>query len=550
MALLRVVPTEDVLVSRGTRPRRRLAALAAVGPLLFLTIGLRVWGLPGGGPIAYDEGWAVSSGRFLVALLTHPASWLHRHGHLSPFGPFGNDWKFGHDLTLGSLLAAGVSPENLTWLSALAGAVMVVVLAAVAYRRWGAPAAAVAGVVAGAAPLTINYGHRIIAEAVAMAGVAIVVFLMDRWWMTRPSRPLVIATIIALFATLILSYRLIVTLFPIAILLAWMAWWYRTRDLSPKVSMGRMMSLFLIPPVAIVALYLVIPVGAALGLHLPAGFNDLLVRASSTAPLPFASADFYPRVFWEFGGPAFVVAACLGLAAAIWRWKSLDPLAGIAIGGLVGTFLFFSAAHTKAPRAIVICVPFAALLAAHAVTMLPSRSRQWPLALTVCAVCLFAGWTGSTFARELSGTGQAGRWLAAHPGEIVAARAPIFAAYTERNWDPVIGLDPAHRIVTGKNTSTVQSLREEGARWVVVDAAALLLSRSPVFEQLLACGQPAMEFKDPADWTRIQSLEDADSLSLGYEATLARRDRILSASGGTETIRIYDLAGAGTAGCS
>lgn len=549
MALLRApAPAHAIRITPATAPRGRLASVAAAGTLLLITIGLRIWGLPGGGPIAYDEGWAASGGRFLVAILTHPTIWLHRNGHIHVF-PFGNDWKLGLDLTLGSLLAAGVSPENLTWLSALAGAVMVVVLAALAYRHWGAPAAAVAGVVAGAAPLTINYGHRIVAEAVAMAGVAIVLYLLDRWWIARPSRAVAIATVVALLATLSLSYRLIATLFPIAVLLAWMGWWYRTHELAPRISMGRLISLCLVPTVGLVIAYLLTPLGAALGLHLPAAFSNQFIRSSAVAPLPFASPDFYVRTFWEFGGPAFVVAACLGLAAAIWRWKGLDPLAGIALGSLVGTFLFFSAAHEKAPRAIVICVPFAAILVARAMKLITNTTWQWPVALAVCAACLFTGWMGSSFVREPSGTGQAGRWLAAHPGEIVATRAPIYAAFTERNWDPVTGLDPAHVIVTGGSASSVQSLRQAGARWVVVDAEALLLSRSPVFEQLLACGQPAAQFDDPADWTRIQVLEDADTLHLGYEATLARRDRILGESGGNTTIRIYDLAGAGTAQC-
>jgi hypothetical protein len=542
------VPVPVIHAAPPPAPRGRLANLAAVGTLLLLTIGLRTWGLPGGGPIAYDEGWAAAGGRFLIAVITHPTIWLRHHGHIHVF-PFGNDWKFGHDLTLGGLLAAGVSPENLTWLSAAAGAVMVVVLAALAYRRWGAPAAAVAGVVAGAVPLSINYGHRIVAEAVAMAGVAIVLYLIDRWWTARPSRLLAIATVAALLATLSLSYRLIATLLPIAMVLAWLGWRYRRHDLAPTLSTGQLMRLCLVPTAGIVIVYLLIPVGAAVGLHLPTAFSNQFIRSSAGAPLPFASPDFYLRTFWDFGGPIFVAAACLGLAAAIWRWKSLDPLAAIALGSLVGTFLFFSAAHEKAPRVIVICIPFAALLAARATTLLTRTRWRWPVALTVCAACLVTGWAGSGFTRELSGTGQAGRWLAAHPGAIAAVRAPVYAVYTERTWDPLVGVDPDHTFVTASAASTVQDLRGEGVRWAVVDGQALLVSSSPVYAQLLACGQPTAEFNDPADWTPIQTLEAADTLHLGYGATLARRDRILSDSGGKETIRIYDLAGTGTARC-
>jgi len=86
---------------------------------------------------------------------------------------FGRHWKLGHDLILGTLMAAGVSPENLTWFSGLAGVVMVMVLMALAWRRWGAPAAAVASTFAGAVPLGIIYGHRIVAEAAGLAGVAL-----------------------------------------------------------------------------------------------------------------------------------------------------------------------------------------------------------------------------------------------------------------------------------------------------------------------------------------------------------------------------------------
>ena len=84
---------------------------------------------------------------------------------------------------------------------------------------------------------------------------------------------------------------------------------------------------------------------------------------------------------------------------------------------------------------------------------------------------------------------------------------------------------------------------------MVVDAHALLLGASPVFRQLLACGHPAVEFRDPAGWSRLQFLEEADTLRLDYDAVLAVRARILAAAQGVETLRIYDLDGFGTAGC-
>src|SRR4029077_17261210 len=165
----------------GSRWRWRRLGPAGGGLTLLLTVALRVAGLRGGGPVANDEGWAVSNGRFLLTILTHPSRWSTLLGLFTPgltqgqhhVYPLGNDWKPGHDLPLGVLSAMGVSPENLTWYSAAAGAIMVVLLAAMAWRRGGASAGAVAGVFAGTLPLGTVYGHRLLGEADGMAAIAI-----------------------------------------------------------------------------------------------------------------------------------------------------------------------------------------------------------------------------------------------------------------------------------------------------------------------------------------------------------------------------------------
>jgi len=544
-----VAETSHTRLGAAAVPGRQLAGITAVGTLLLLVLAVRMRGLPGGGPVAYDEGWGLSNGRFEVALLTHPQQWasvLHGHGHVFLFGL---SWKVGHDLILGSLLAAGVPPEYLTWFSALAGVVMVTVLAALAWRRWGAPAAATAGVFAGAMPLSIVYGHRILPEADGLAALVLGLLLLDRWWAARPSRALATLTVFTFLVTLSFNYRLLPTVLPIVLLLGWLGWRYRHGP-PPRAVTGRLLVLCLIPAFAIVAVYLVVLAAGVTNLpHLPALLQRQFIRSSAGAPLPFASPDFYLRTFWDYGGPAFVVTGALGSIACLWGWKKLDPTAALAIGSLAGTLLFFSAVHDKAPRAVVVCVPFAALVVARAVTLPRNKVLQWTAALTICGACLITGWTGSGFALEESGTGQAGRWLATHPGLIVATRAPVFVAYTERSWDVSPGLDPTTRIVKARRDSTVASLRQEGARWVVVDAHSLLFGESPIFKQLIACGRPAAEFSDAADWSPLQFLEDADNLHVGYDATTVIRAQVLAAGKGRETIRIYDLSGPGTAQC-
>ncbi|HEY4854649.1 MAG TPA: hypothetical protein VII22_28000 [Streptosporangiaceae bacterium] len=536
----------------------RRAELVAAGALILAAVAVRVQGLPVG-PIGYDEGWAMVNGRFLIALLAHPARLLHRHLFV-----LGGDLKSGHDLALGTLLAVGGTPEGLSWYSALAGLVMAVALAALAWRRWGAPAGAVAGVIGAAAPLSVLYGHTLLAEADGLAGLAIVLLLLDRWWDRRPSQRLVMLTVLAMLATLTINYRLLPALIPLGLVAGWLGWWYRRHPWRPVVRLSRLVLACLVPAAAAAALYLSALGLDGLGVHQVSARLHLLTRTDSSLALPFTNLDFYPRTLWEFAGPAMVVIAVAALAVLLWRRRQLDELTVLAAASLVGCLLFFSVAGVKAPRAIAVLLPFAALVIARAVPLFPPLLAPplpsprgggkslllspWRLALAVCVACLITG-MGSTAFRAENGTGDVGRWLAAHPGGIVATRAPVFAAYTETRWDPAIGLDPAHAFVSPTAATTIGGLRELGARYVVVDAHALLLSGNPVFRRLVDCGNPAITVPDPAGWSRLMALEDADTLRRGYDAALAHRDQVLAAAGGAQTIRVYDLNGPGISGC-
>jgi hypothetical protein len=555
-------------VAAGSRPRLRPVVPVAI--LLLMAVALRLQGLPGGGPISNDEGWAISNGRYLLSLITHPGNWGAFRGMFSPgltdhrhhLFPLGNDWKLGHDLVMGTLSAFGITPENLTWYSALLGVAMVVLLAALAWRRWGAPAAAVAGVFAGSIPLSVAYGHRIQAEAQGLLAVALLLYLLDRGFKARPSKRQAVLTLLAFLAALTLSYRFLPTLIPLVIVLALLGWWYRNHSLPPKISAGRLAAICLSPAILLVTIYLIVFVASVLRLPgLPHVVRYWFVRSSSGGALPFAFFDFYPRTFLDYAGPALAVALVLAVGALIYNWRKLDPLAGLAFGSLAGTFVFFSAAHDKAPRVLVICIPLAALVLARAVTLWRNPLLQWAAALAVCAACLVSGAAGGSGVSDWSATGEAGRWLASHPGPLTAHRPLNYLVYVEqKNLDAVTAAnagpkwevmpsDPAHRIVVPVGALTIDDLRQDGVRWAVVDADALYYGE-PFFKQLLACGQPVVEFRDPAGWSRLQFLEVADSLHLGYDGVLARRDEALAISNGKQVIRIYDLQGAGTALCA
>ena len=211
-------------------------------------------------------------------------------------------------------------------------------------------------------------------------------------------------TVVTIVATLSFNYRLLPALLPIVLVLGWLTWWYRRHDLPPRAPIGRLGLLCLVPTAAIVGTYMLLVGAAAVGLpHLPALLSRQFIRSGAESALPFAFPDFYVRTLWEFGGPTLLLAGG-GLVACLWSWRRLDPLAAIAIGSMVGTLLFFSAAHDKAPRAIVACVPFAALVIARGVTLLRSPALQWTVALTLCGTCLVTGWTESSFARDASGS--------------------------------------------------------------------------------------------------------------------------------------------------
>jgi hypothetical protein len=550
--------------------RQWLRPVIPVAILLLMAIAVRLQSLPGGGPISNDEGWAISNGRYLLSLITHPGNWGAFRGMFSPgltdhrhhLFPLGNDWKLGHDLMIGILSAAGTTPENLTWFSALLGVVMVIVLAVLAWRRWGAPAGAVAGVVAASIPLSVAYGHRIQAEADGMAAVAVLLYLLDRCWAGRPSKRLVGLTVVTLLASLTLSYRFLPTLIPIVVVAALLGWWYRNHSLPPRPSAGRLIAICLSPALILVSIYLLVFGANALRLPgLPHVVRYWFVRSSSGGGLPFAFGDFYPHLFWDYVGPVLVVAVILALLVLVYHWRKLDPIAALALGSLAGTFLFFSAAHDKAPRVMVICIPFAAIVLARAVTLLRNQPLQWAVALVVCIAGLASGVVGASGVSDLSGTGAVGRWLASHPGPLTAHRPLNYLVYVEQQrldavtavnagpkWEVLPG-NPAHRIVVPVGVLTIADLRQDGVRWAVVDADGLYYGE-PFFKQLVACGQPTVEFADPAGWSRLQFLEVADSLHIGYDGVLARRDQALATSHGKQIIRIYDLQGPGTAQCN
>ncbi len=496
---------------------------------LGLTLLVRFWGLPGSGLVSYDEGWAARNGRAMLSSLSDPRRW----SELSHIWP--GDWKPGHDLLLGTLLAAGIPPDDLTWFGGVAGAVMVIALAAVAFRRWGAPAAALAGVFAGATPLTIFYGHHVLSEADGLAALAIALLLWDRCWRPSSSRRLLAATLLAFVVTLSINYRLLPTMVPLAIAL----WW--TRRQPTPVRNWQLFGLCLSPAALMLAVYLGLLAYATLTgrdqVTLPYQLQNTLLRPGLGAPAPFAFPDFYPRTFWEFSGPAFAVALAVGVMAVVLRRRELVALDAVAAGTLVGTLLFFSVVHDKAPRAVVVAVPFAALTAARGATLGRRPLMQWAAAAALCAACLAAGWVGSGPARDLSGTGPAGRWLAARPGAIAAERTPTFELYG------------GARVVNEHDFSTAGALRRAGIRWAVVDSDAWVLGGTTATLQLATCGRPVAEFADEAGWSRIHFLEGADTLHSGYDDALAVRAQALSAVGGRKTIRIYDLEGQGTSGC-
>jgi len=500
--------------------RHRTAWIAVLG-LLTATVGIRAAGMPGSGLVFYDEGRAALLGRQLIAIFGRPnladfGSWL-AHGDQKPL----------HDFLLGITLAGGAAPDALPWLSGVAGLVMVAGVAALVGRRWGAPAAAVAGVFAGSLPLGIIYGHRILGEGDSLAALALALLAWDRAWEAPKSERLAAAALLAFTATLLMNYRFLPAIAPLLLALAW-----RRRRLSGP----GLILLCLAPGAAFVVLYLLaVLVGHLLG-DLPA-YARLLVRSGSGAPVPFQALGFYPRTFWEFGGPAFAAALLAGAVAVVRARLRLTALDAVAVGTVLGSVLLFSTVHDKAPRALAICIPFAAVVAARAVTLVRGRMRQWSLALGICAICLLNAWAGSSPARDLSGTRAAGRWLAARPGAVAAERPQVVAIYVASD----------RRVVEARDFTSVAQLRAAGVRWVMVEGQSWVWPIETVSKRLAACAQPVVEFDDPAGVGRSFFLENADTLHLGYQETLTVREEALRATGGK--IRIYDTQGAGTAAC-
>jgi hypothetical protein len=441
------------------------------------------------------------------------------------------------------VLAVGVSPHDLPWVSGVAGAVMVIAVAALAWRRWGPAAAAVAGVFAGAQPLGVYYGHHVLAEADGLAGLAVALYLWDRLWDRPRSRRLVIGTTAALGLTVLLNYRFLPAVLP---LLALAMWRHRGADAAEVRWHRRLLFACLLPAAALIGFYLLAALTSLAAHNVPASVERTL-RTGTGVPWPFRFPEFYARTLWEFGGIAFAVSLALGIGSlARRRWSHTDL---VAAGTVAGTLLFFTAAADKAPRAIMVALPFAALLAARAVTLWPGRARQWTIALVLCAACLVNGGLQSGVARAPSGIGAAGRWLETRPGTMAADRAPAIFVYT--NWRHADFADPGtlRGVIQPDWRTTLEDLRRRGVRWVVVDADTWIQSGSTASRSLTTCGQPVVEFDDRASWSRLWFLDGADTLHLGYDGMLAERDRLLAASNGKTTVSIYDLEGPEAATC-
>lgn len=420
---------------------------------------------------------------------------------------------------------------------------MVIAVAALAWRRWGPPAAAVAGVFVGAQPLGIYYGHHVLAEADGLAALALSLYLWDRLWDRPGSRRLAIGTAAALVVTILLNYRFLPAVLPLLALALW-------RHGSAGAVAGRwhrrLLIACLLPTAALIVFYLLAGLTSLAAHRVPAPVERTL-RTGTGFPWPFRFPEFYARTLWEFGGIAFAAALALGIAnLARRRWSHTDL---VAVGTVAGTLLFFTAAADKAPRAILVALPFAALLAARAVTLWPGPMRQWTVAGVLCAACLLNGWLQSDVAREPGGIGAAGRWLEMRRGTMAADRAPAIFVYT--NWKHADFGDPGtlRSVIQPDWRMTLEDLRRRGVRWVVVDADTWIQSGSTASRSLTTCAQPVVEFDDRASWSRLWFLDGADTLHRGYDGMLAVRDLLLAASKGKTTVGIYDLEAPAMAGC-
>src|SRR2546430_17589806 len=112
------------------------------------------------------------------------------------------------------------------------------------------------------------------------------------------------------------------------------------------------------------AAYLLVLLADVFRVHVPAAVHHLL--RSGGAPVPFAFPDFYPRTLWDFAGPGAVIVTAIAIVVLLWNRRRLDPLAPTACGGLLGSVLFFSAVHGKAPRRMAGAIPFPPLVAGRA----------------------------------------------------------------------------------------------------------------------------------------------------------------------------------------
>ena len=155
-----------------------------------------------------------------------------------------------------------------------------------------------------------------------------------------------------------------------------------------------------------------------------------------------------------------------------------------------GSLLLFSAVYDKAPRAILVCVPFAALVAARGIPLWRTPTTRWVAAIALSVGFLVTGWAGSASIRQDSGTVAAGEWLATRQGDVATSLGPVYVLYVGWDrWD--IGGLPSHRRIVDPTTApNVSALRQEGVRWAVVDVQSLALPGDPALKELPTCGRP------------------------------------------------------------
>src|SRR5439155_1496138 len=144
-------------------------------------------------------------------------------------------------------------------------------------------------------------GHLLAAEADSLAALSVLLYLLDHWWDRRPSVRLMALSLLAFVATLTLNYRLAPVLLALALVAGYLGLRSRGRFHHLRPSSAWLITLCLVPALAMTAAYLLVLVADVFHVHVPAAVHHLL-RSGGT-PVPFAFPDFYPRTLWQFAGP-------------------------------------------------------------------------------------------------------------------------------------------------------------------------------------------------------------------------------------------------------